>query len=279
MAQAQGIDDGDPRGADILAEVELVSFTAKPSQIVPFGASRLAWEVKGPSGFSVRLNNASVPKVGHRIVQPQATTRYRLDAVALGSTRALRTITVNVDASRCERDSLFRPDVTIKGLLTSQVQNQPGIYFNSDPQVIFSPGTIRFKLHLGQAINNFPDPDIKIDASLGLTVQSGHIVSVARDIDVDVSVPFYAWAIPGAVPGLAIALSMGADKARKNAARLIEGIGQLIDFVSPVANPHLVKHSVRIGVDDDGQGTIDVQACPNDLLEKLTEMSASAVIR
>jgi|tagenome__1003787_1003787.scaffolds.fasta_scaffold20564911_1 hypothetical protein len=274
-----GAGDDDPRGADILSEVELVSFTAKPNQIVPFGASRLSWEVKGPAGFGVRLNSVSVPKKGNRIVQPQSTTRYRLDAVALGATRSLRTITVNVDVARCEQESLFRPDVTIKGLLTSQVQNQAGIYFNSDPQVIFTPGTIRFRLNLGQSINNFPDPEIKIDASLGLTVQGGHIVAVAREIDVDVSVPFYAWAIPGAVPGLAIALSMGADRARKNTARLIEGIGQLIDFVSPFANQNLVKHSVRVGVDNDGQGTIDVQACPNDLLVKLTDLSAVAVAK
>src|SRR4051812_39101611 len=100
---------------------------------------------------------------GQQDLQPQSTTRYRLDAVALGATRSLRTITVNVDVARCEQESLFRPDVTIKGLLTSQVQNQAGIYFNSDRQVIFTPGTIRFRLNLGQSINNFPDPEIKID--------------------------------------------------------------------------------------------------------------------
>jgi hypothetical protein len=275
---AQAIDNEGSGGADILADVELVSFTALPGHIAPFGASRLAWEVKGPAGFGVKLNGAAVPKTGHRIVQPQSTTQYRLDASALGVTRHLRTVTVNVDASRCQVDSLFRPEVTIQGMLRSQVLNQPGIYFHSDPQVIFSPGTIRFKLHLGQTVNNFPDPEIKIDASLGLTVQAGHIVSVARDVDVDVSVPFYAWAIPGAVPALAIALNMGADRARKNAAKLIDGIGQLIDFVSPVAIPNLIKHSVRIGVDNDGQGTIDVQACPNDLLVKLVDLSNAGVL-
>src|SRR4051812_44866069 len=99
-----GSGDDDPGGADTLAEVELVSFTAKPSQIVPFGASRLSWEVKGPVGFGVRLNNASVPKKGNRIVQPQSTARYHLDAVARGATRSLRTLTINVDVARCEQE-------------------------------------------------------------------------------------------------------------------------------------------------------------------------------
>src|SRR5712671_6281730 len=90
MNMAQSTNGGDSGGVDVLADVELVSFTATPDHIGPFGASQLAWEVKGPkSGFHVTLSGPTVARVGHEIVQPRSTISYHLNAVAAGATQFL----------------------------------------------------------------------------------------------------------------------------------------------------------------------------------------------
>ena len=278
MAQPEN-NDNSPPGIEVLSDVELVSFKANPASIGPFGASTLAWEVKGPqAGFHVELGTTNVPRKGHKIVQPQSTTTFRLKAVAAGAVKSLGSLTVAVNTASCETISLFNPHVTIRGFIDSQIEQKKDLYIKDDTEVIFSPGTIRFKLHLGKNVPNFPDANVEIDASFGLKVEEGHVVSFEKTIKVDVSVPWYAWLVPGAALGLALAIAMGEDSARSSTKKLIDGVGLLLDFVSPFSNSNLVKHSVRVGVTEDGDPTIDVQACPNDLLVKLSELSASAIL-
>jgi hypothetical protein len=68
------------------------------------------------------------------------------------------------------------------------------------------------------------------------------------------------------------------DQARADVAKaaqdLVMGLGEFIDGVV-MFPPGFVKNSVSIGVDDQGHGTIDVQACPNDLLVTLIELSTN----
>ncbi len=278
MAQPENGGGSDP-GLGTLDEVELVFFKASPDAIGPFGASTLSWEVKGPqTGFHVELNNATVPRKGQKIVQPQSTTTYRLKAVGGGASVSLGAVTVRVNTSACETNSLFNPHVTIRGFIDTQIQQQKDLYFKDETEVIFSPGTIRFKLHLGKRINNFPDATVEIDASLGLRIDQGHVVSFVKTIKIDISVPWYAWLIPGAAFGLALAIAMGEDSARTSTQKLIDGMGLLLDFVSVFSTPNLVKHSVRVGLTEDEQPLLDVTACPSDLLVKLSELSTSAII-
>jgi hypothetical protein len=258
---------------DILSDVELVSFTATPDHIGSFGASQLAWNVEGPkTGFHVTLNGATVARVSGEIVQPQTTTSYRLSAVSAGATKSLRTLTVQVDNSGCEINSLFNPKVTITGFLNSQIEARKDLYFNADTEVIFSPGTIRFKLHLGKSLSGSPDPSIEIDASLGLVVVRGHIISSVQKINTDVSLPWYVMGIFGLIVETQLLLAK-AD-VQNSAQELVTGIGSLIDFLAVFSNPTLIKRNVSIGVDEDGHGTIEIQACPNSLLVKLAEASA-----
>jgi len=272
---------GGDGGVDVLADVKLVSFTATPDHIRPFGASQLAWNVEGPvSGFSVMLNDARVARKGGEIVQPLSATSYQLSAVSGGVTKVLRTITVQIDESACVVDSVLNPPSRVMSFLDTNATAKKGIYVRAPTEVFFSPGTIRFKMHLGKSIDfPFPDVTIEMGGAFGLAVEQGHIVSTVQNIDTpDVSVPWYAWAIPGAVPLLAIALSGGSADAYKDTQELITGFGELLDFVEVFENSRLVKHNVRVGVDDDGHGTIDIQACPNDLLVKLAEVSAVSSI-
>jgi hypothetical protein len=260
---------------DILSDVELVSFTATPDHIGSFGASQLAWNVEGPkTGFHVTLNGATVARVSGEIVQPQTTTSYRLSAVSAGVTKSLRTLTVQVDNSGCEINSLFNPKVTITGFLNSQIEARKDLYFNADTEVIFSPGTIRFKLHLGKSLSGTPDPSIEIDASLGLAVVQGHIISIVQNINTDVSFPWYVSGIFGLIVELELLRSNANADAQNSAQELVTGIGSLIDFLAVFSNPTLIKRNVRIGVDEDGHGTIEIQACPNSLLVKLAEASS-----
>jgi hypothetical protein len=271
---AQGTNGDGSGGVDVLSDVELVSFNATPDHIGAFGASQLAWKVEGPqTGFHVTLNGATVTRAGGEIVQPQATTSYHLSAVSAGVTKALRTLTVQVSDAGCEINSLFNPQVTIMGFLNAQIEATSSIYFNADTEVMFSPGTIRFKLHLGKRLSHSPDPSIEIDVSLGLAVANGHISSVVQSIYADVSLPWYVMAVYGALAEVQLQLSNANADAQRSAQELAAGIGSLIEFISVPSNQTLVKRSVRIGVDDNGHGTIDIQACPNDLLVKLAEAS------
>jgi len=47
-------------------------------------------------------------------------------------------------------------------------------------------------------------------------VSAGELVAFAEVVNVSVDVPWWAWAFPGAIPGLAIALEGGREKARES---------------------------------------------------------------
>ncbi|MEU6324968.1 hypothetical protein [Streptomyces sp. NPDC047009] len=277
MSMAQVTNDNGDGGVDVLSEVELVSFTASPDHIGAFGASQLSWTVQGPQGgWHVTLNDSNVTRVGGEIVQPQTTTNYRLSALSGGVTKHLRTITVRVDDAGCEIASILNPQVFITGALNAQIEARNDLYFNAPTEVLFSPGTIRFKLHLGKRIPRIPDPSVEIDASFGLTISQGHITSAVQEINTNVGLPWYLTAIFGSIADLEILISNANAEAQNSAQRLITGIGQLIDVSAVFSSPTLVKRNVRVGVDDDGKGTIDVQACPNTLLVNLAKISSAA---
>jgi len=263
-------------GIDVLIGVSLVSFTATPAQIVPFGASQLQWEVEGPPrGFVVKLNNEIVARKSQKFVQPQNTSTYRLDAVSDDRIQFLGSVTIGIDTSLCEINSLMGQSTSLHDFLTSQIEAE-GLYHRNSPSVDFSPGTIRFRLRLGKDVSFVSDPDIKIDASFGLTVTGGKVVGVAKSIDVEVSFPWYAGFNPLTDSiTLQIERIKAEGKARQGAEDLIEGFGQMIDLFSHFANGGLIKHSVRIGVDEDGEGTIDVRACPHNLLVSFAKMSSA----
>lgn len=264
----------DDAGVEILGEVRLVSFTATPDHIGPFGASHLAWSVEGPLGFHVRLGFVKVQNTGGTVVQPAVTTTYRLSAQAGQASKVLGHVTVTVDGTGCVTyEPILKPTVTLRGALKGGVLNQPGIYFRSEPSVTFSPATISFKLRLAQTIDWFPDPDIDIDGSFGLTVSDGVLVATGAMVSADASVPWYAWATPGAVPGLAIALDGARDKARKAGLGAVEGLTELLNVLAaPPGNRRL--RSVRIDAGNGGFGLIELTACPYDLLVKFAEFSA-----
>ncbi len=264
---------------DILGEVSLTSFKANPTHIGPFGASVLAWSVKGPSGFHVKLNGLQVAKSGQQVVHPTSTTHYRLSAHARQASRTLGNVQVAVDRASCETFEINNPRSVIQAPVRAGILNSENLYFRNStgPAVSFSPGRIRLELWLGQRVDYFPNPSIYIDASFGLAVQNGTLEAVGELISVDVSVPFWAWAMPGALPGLAIAISMGKDSVRKRMHEAIQGLGQLLNaFALPPAGKRL--STVRVDDGNNGAGIIELTACSHDLLVKFAEISQVVIL-
>jgi hypothetical protein len=271
----------DEAGVDVLGEVRLLSFKAEPDHIGPFGASTLSWEVEGPaSGFQVRLGALPVPRTGSQVFQPIRTTSYRLSAQAVQASCTLGTVTVTVDESGCTSyEPIQKPRVTYRGLLLGEIQKMPKVYFRNDgPTVTLSPGEIGFSLRLGYQQDYFVDPDVNMDVSFGLTVVDGVLVATGESISVSIDVPFWAWAVPGAVPGLAIAIDMARDKVRKNARDAITGLVALTNYFTSLVQPSGTRlRTVRVDAGNGGDGIIEVTFCPDGLLKRFAGISGLAV--
>ena len=66
-------------------------------------------------------------------------------------------------------------------------------------------------------------------------LSDGRLVSEREQVSADVTVPPYAWLVPGAMPGLAIALDMAEDKAEASGYQVIAALLQLLDFYTTPA--------------------------------------------
>lgn len=266
---------------EILDQVQLDHFTASPTKIGPFGASTLSWKATGPVGFHLELGSITVSKTGTRTVQPVSTTTFTLSAVAFQARRVLGRVTVEVITNGCQTSDIVNPKSTIEAPLRAGVNNSGSTYFRggNDLIVSFSPGRIRFQMKLSQSVNNFPDPDVDIDVSFGLKVEDGVLVPIGESISVDVSVPWWAWLIPGAPIGLAIAIDMGKDDAKKKMHEAVAGLAQLLTFFA-VFPPGLQLRTVRIDKDETGNnGIIEFTACPNKLLVDFAKISGAVIIQ
>src|SRR5687767_10629241 len=109
----------DEESLELLAQVELRSFTAEPQRILPFAASRLRWQVSAPQGVGIRfeINWTSVQANGERLVTPARTHTYTLKAKRGRHARVLGRVTVEVDLAACSTDELTGLDETISNLL------------------------------------------------------------------------------------------------------------------------------------------------------------------
>ena len=263
----------DDHSVEILDQVTLKHFTANPTNIDPFGVSTLKWQVDGPPGFRVRMDSVPVSKSGTRSVQPRQTHTFRLHALAGQASKFLGSATVNVNLAACISRESTLIDELVAGVLKQEIDKRDDIYFRngSKPQVTIATDRIRFILRLGSVLNNFPDPSVDIDVSFGLGVAADDLVvfrrklvPIAVNISVDVSVPWWAWLIPGAQIGLAIALDMARDSARKEMQSVVN---RLVDeaispfFRSLQVPDSMEEHSARIFVAE-GFGTVEVTYCP-----------------
>lgn len=287
---------GDDEALAALQSVRLDSFKAEPSTIAPFYSSRLTWAVTvpDPSLVEILLDGHVVSHGGERWVAPAVAQSYQLSARAGHHSRILRTVTVHVDLEQCVRpETNLLPAFLIANIEEGVNADTSGIYLRPKwniwqptvppippVQVWISGGRLNLKLRLGKRIAWFPDPVIEISASFGLEVVremgyhagggpaaeirpllTTHLASSSEEIIVDVSFDWWAWAAPGAVIGLAIAISGAEEHGRAATARLIADIVDGLDgfYATP---PHTEKESADLYVDASGKGTFAVTFCP-----------------
>lgn len=256
-----------------IQDVILRSLTVTPDEIEPFAAADLAWEVEAPPDVRLKINNEIVAQAGQRVVQPAASTTFRVYALKGSNKTLLGSVDLEVDLSSCSTFEMFNPQVTLHGALSGNIDRMDLVYSRSDPIVRFSPNRISFDLHLGAEVNNLPDPTIRIQASFGLGVVDGRLTSWGHQVSADVSVPWWAWSVPGALPGLAIALSDAEEEAVEQGENVISGLTALLEFLW-APQQDFRRHSVRVGVDQDGLGTIEVTECPFDSLRRVVDFQS-----
>jgi hypothetical protein len=274
-----------------LDKVELEQFSADPQQIAPFDTATIGWKVRvsgSGADASIRLNGATVAKNGELQVAPQTTATYRLDARAGTRSKQLGQLTISVNLSACttKTDSLVTK--VVAGVIAEKVHERTdGVYLQTNifglpnPAVTITDGLMNISLVLGKRIDYFPDPTITISASFGLDVVPGTppphmhlavplpvgaivptvLAPVGKNIKTDVSFPWYAWAVPGAIIGLPIAISGAeADAYRSTDSMIDEIVAELLNsyFAAPA---NMSKQHVDL-FDDQFGGEFAVTFCP-----------------
>jgi hypothetical protein len=181
---------------DCLATTRASSFIAEPSTIQPFGGgSTLAWSVLVPVGCDVvvSLNGRVVNSTGRQSVAPASTTQYILTASQRGTRRVLASTTVRVDTSACL--SVAVPESRIHADLDSTIrqvlEDHEELSQRADPRVEVDAKGIHMALRFALAIDNFSDPNIDVDFTLGLRVRNGAADPFYQKVAIDIDWPWW----------------------------------------------------------------------------------------
>jgi hypothetical protein len=273
-----------------LEAVKLEHFTAEPSTIGPFGESKLSWGVTVPRESDVSvdfdIDGTPVAASGELFVAPESSTSYELRARARKYSRVIGTVAVQVDLGACIALSA-EPALLVTAAIRSNISSDKTLRFRSpaDPVVAIRDDRMIITLRLTKSVKGAPDPDVDIDASYTLGVipapsygphhhigdvdplyQPFHQLSAEnKDIAVDISFPWYAWLIPGAMIGLPIAISGGEADGYKSTSGMIDDIVSLLDGWFSQANvqrPQMDKHDAGFDVNPQGEQRFWINFCP-----------------
>lgn len=280
----------DQQAQAVLDKLRLDLFKAEPSSLGPFQAGTLSWEVTVPDSdvaVRIRLDGEDVETTGEVPISPPLTETYRLTALAGRYSRLLGEVTVPVDISSCTTLRENWVEKLVAAEIKAKIQARTdGIYLKTNPffpdlVVTITQDRMNVYLVLGKKVNNFPDPTITITSSFGLDIVPGPpprrrppldtalppvrvppvIGAVNQDINVDISFPWYAWLVPGAMIGLPIAISNGEADAERDTASMIDSIAAGLDGLI-AAPPNTYKEHVALYVDGYGDSEFEVTFCP-----------------
>jgi hypothetical protein len=194
----------DEHAIECLDHTRVTSFTANPSTLQPFGGgATLRWSVTvlQGCGVTITLNGQPVGKSGTLEVQPAVTTRYTLGARIHQATRVLNSVVVSVDTNACISsgvpESLIRSE--IQRVVDTLDQANDRFSKRSDPRVEVNTDGIHGALRFTLVINNFVDPNIDVDFTIGLRVRSGTAEPFYRRFAVDVDWPWWVTVLTSAV--------------------------------------------------------------------------------
>jgi hypothetical protein len=109
---------------ELLGDIVVLSFTASPPTVMPFGSATLAWSVEVPTALETPVelgvsDQMSYGTSGTATVTPYATTEYVLIAKTAIVERALTPVTVTVDQSACVSGNI--PGTEITGNFRNQI--------------------------------------------------------------------------------------------------------------------------------------------------------------
>jgi hypothetical protein len=196
------------KAAECLGETHLISFAADRTAVQAGESVTISWNVEFPArcGLTVRLNHTQVPRQGSRIIRPVRSVQYRLDVGAAGLSKFLGLVNVAVDASSCVQreipEDVVRPDIlaSVDASLAEYNANPENkdhkVSKRRETVVEIEPDGIVLRLRLKLAINNFFDPDVDVDARVGIGMSpEGKVLAFYRSFAVDVDWPWWVTGI------------------------------------------------------------------------------------
>src|SRR5688572_15783596 len=262
------------KGLEALQQVEVVSFTATPPSIGPFGQSELRWRVNAPQSVTLKLDGRVVPKTGSRIVRPVESRSFTLTAHTVGLSAQVAQLAVQVDVDSCIL--LFVPEADVQAALRDVVisimAESPQISNRVAPFIDVTPEGIVMRLRFEIEIEHARNPDFDVDALIGLGIDRDGLVPFFREFKADLDFSFWEDVLNftvGAFVGgpflhlaIAIAESNAQDAARRD---ILDGFRGAIDGFLEVVEPGWEPQHVRFR--DDG---IDVRVCPRPGLTRVT---------
>jgi hypothetical protein len=254
-------DPEDGNTFECLAKVKVDSFTATPTTVPTFGGSAtLRWGVTVPPGCPVvmKLNGTPVPRSGSREVQPATTTTYSLAAFVNGVTKVLKSVSVRVDTSAC----LTRP--VPEALIRTQLRNavakldaaESKLSQRSDASVEIDANGIHVALRFKLAVDNFADPNIDVDFTIGLRVRNGSVEPFYKRFAVDIDWPWWVTVITSGVSKIVEEFIDGKLEAKLKPA-ILTGVKDQIDKLVDQIPGDLRLHSLGLA-----ENEIRVTVCP-----------------
>ena len=268
------------RALEKLSQVKLNYFTATPENLGPFGTSILRWDVENvQTNVRITLGNQQVQMTGDKTVTPTRTQTYRLIAQLFEFTLPLGTVTITVNQDACiVAPSLSNIENELEILIKNGLEDSPefkGFYFPDDwkMDVQITNNNIFYKLSFMKDVNCFPDATVTLSADFGIVAERDDKIAVIRTRPKavvfaehsKVSVPFWAWWIPGAIPLLAIALGGAKDQAAKKSRDLCQIIADTIVSIDRVGTPipsGYQLHHMNLYETEGGNGNADAVYCP-----------------
>jgi len=253
-------DDQIDDDVEVLGDVDLNSFTASPATIAPFGGgSTLRWSVSLPQlGVQVRLNGRTVTASGSQAVHPSVSTRYTLTAHHRGASRQLGAVTVHVETSGCITVTV--PESTIRDAIRRAVDEidraESRFSQRSPARVEIDPDGIHVALRLKVAIDNFADPDVDVDCTIGLRLRAGAVEVYLRRFTVDVDFPWWVTVVTAGVSKIVEEFVDGTIERRLKPRLLQQAQAQLDALVAQL--PSNLRLQALAAVQDG----LRVTACP-----------------
>jgi hypothetical protein len=251
-------EDSDP--GEVLTDVTLVSFTANPPAIGPFGVSRLDWRVAGVTPrVKVLLDNLEVPAISHLVVQPPSTHAFHLAAVAGPARKDLGRVQVQVNLASCSDEEMLGAFRLMREILFNTINDGSSTYWSGpvgghipgfgpdNLSVTDKDGKIQFRMVFRKRIGSkLADLWVTLDGTFGLAVEDGRFVPVVEIARGSASFPKVVGFLLGFLGGLALALNNANEQAKEQARAVIDLLVRTLN-TQLILPPGKRARTVRVG--------------------------------